>query len=91
MKGYLITVYGKVQGVWFRKYTQEKAISLQLNGYVMNQTDGTVFLEVYGNTKKLKELQSWLKNVGSPLSEVEKIQVHEIISTKQFTSFEINR
>ena len=34
---YKILVKGKVQGVWFRKYTKEKAEVLGLKGYVKNE------------------------------------------------------
>jgi len=33
---------GRVQGVWFRAWTAEKALALGLNGWVINRTDGTV-------------------------------------------------
>jgi len=35
-------VFGKVQGVFFRKYTKEKADSLGIRGYVFNHDSGTV-------------------------------------------------
>lgn len=47
-----ISVLGKFQGVWFKKHTKEKAISLDLKGYVMNKKDGTVFIEIIKNIQK---------------------------------------
>lgn len=35
-------VFGKVQGVFFRKYTKEKADSLGIRGWVYNDDSGTV-------------------------------------------------
>ena len=35
-------VFGKVQGVFFRKYTKKEADKLGLSGWVMNTDNGTV-------------------------------------------------
>ena len=35
-------VFGKVQGVFFRKYTKKEADKLKLTGWVMNTDKGTV-------------------------------------------------
>ncbi|XP_060575297.1 acylphosphatase-1-like [Ruditapes philippinarum] len=35
-------VFGKVQGVFFRRYTQKKAKELHIVGWVMNTHRGTV-------------------------------------------------
>ena len=46
-----IQVKGKVQGVWFRAFTKEKAEKIGLTGWVHNQASGSVYLEVNGNKK----------------------------------------
>ena len=33
-------VYGKAQGVWFRKWTQTKAHELGISGWVKNENNG---------------------------------------------------
>ena len=72
---YNIKVTGKVQGVWFRKYTKDKAGTLGLQGTVQNQRDGSVYIEVEGsNVEKLKQFTEWLYE-GSPLSEVEEVEI----------------
>ena len=38
---YSILVKGKVQGVWFRKYTYDKAQALGLKGFVKNEVNLT--------------------------------------------------
>ncbi len=43
-------VFGKVQGVYFRKYTAEKAASLGLLGFVRNTEQGTVTGAAHGTT-----------------------------------------
>jgi len=37
-----VIVSGRVQGVWYRAWTEEQAVSRGLSGWVRNQTDGTV-------------------------------------------------
>ena len=38
----LVRIHGKVQGVWFRAWTEETAVRLGLQGWVRNRRDGTV-------------------------------------------------
>jgi acylphosphatase len=84
-----ITVYGKVQGVWFRASTRDKAQDLGLNGYVMNQGDGTVYIEVEGTEDALKELLEWCKQ-GPPRAEVSKVE-ESPGEMSNFSGFEIIR
>ncbi len=37
-----VRIRGRVQGVWFRAWTKEKAEGLGLDGWVCNRTDGSV-------------------------------------------------
>ena len=39
-----IRVNGKVQGVWFRAFTRDRATELGLTGWVQNETDCSVYL-----------------------------------------------
>jgi len=90
-KHYTIEVFGKVQGVWFRKYTLDKAKSMDLKGYVKNLENGNVFIEVEGdNLEKLQKFIDWLSE-GSPLSEVEKVQVTAEENCKNYADFHIKK
>lgn len=91
MESYKISVIGKVQGVWFRKYTQEKATKLKLTGYVSNKENGSVYIEVTGDNPFLNEFINWLKNEGSPLSDVTNVNCEKLDTLKTFTSFSIKR
>jgi len=90
-KHYKIKVTGKVQGVWFRKYTMDKALELGLKGFVMNQPDGSVYMEVEAHDKnKLQEFMKWL-HTGSPLSKVDRVEILEEKNCEGYTGFEIRR
>ena len=77
INAFQITVFGKVQGVWFRKGTQIQAQKLGLNGHVQNKQDGSVLIHAYGEEAQLKKLQEWCKD-GTPHAKVERIEVTEI-------------
>jgi len=90
-KHYKIKVEGKVQGVWFRKYTNDKAQSLNLNGFVRNEPDGSVYIEVESDQEdKLNEFIQWLYQ-GSPLSKVDNVSILEGSSCQNFDGFVIQR
>lgn len=89
IKHYRIYVQGIVQGVWFRKYTFEQALSCNLKGMVRNEADGRVYSEAEGKEKDLKSFISKLE-IGPPLSVVTSVTWEEG-EFKQYTKFEISR
>jgi acylphosphatase len=84
-----IKVTGKVQGVWFRVNTKDKADELGLSGYVQNKPDNSVFIEVSGDEELINEFLYWVKK-GPELARVNDIIVEE--NNKEYNSgFEIRR
>ncbi|MER2998705.1 acylphosphatase [Pontibacter populi] len=83
-------VHGKVQGVFFRASTQEKAQELGLTGFVQNEPDGTVYLEAEGNPETVKELEAWAHR-GPERARVEKVEVQELDSLSGSEKFEQRR
>jgi len=67
-------VYGKVQEVFFRKYTKSKAESLGLVGWVKNTNEGTVAGTIQGLEEKVKNMRKWLQTEGSPKSKISKCE-----------------
>eukprot|EP00106_Octopus_bimaculoides_P015626 XP_014783068.1 PREDICTED: acylphosphatase-1-like [Octopus bimaculoides] len=65
-------VFGIVQGVFFRKHTYEKAISLNLAGWVLNTYHGTVKGNIQGSEANVEKMKIWLSEVGSPSSRIDK-------------------
>lgn len=66
-------VSGKVQGVWFRATTRERALALGLRGHAMNLPDGTVQVLAVGDSAALESLASWLRQ-GPPLARVDAVR-----------------
>lgn len=86
-------VFGKVQGVFFRKHTQETAKKLGLVGWVKNTGQGTVVGTVEGETEKVAQMKKWLQETGSPKSKIEKCQfeAERNVNVKSFGSFVIRK
>ncbi|XP_063727740.1 acylphosphatase-1-like [Symsagittifera roscoffensis] len=85
-------VFGKVQGVFFRKHTQAEAQKLHLVGWVKNTTHKTVVGIAEGDKPHISEFQHWLKTKGSPKSTIRKAEFKlETIHHKSFSSFEIHK
>ena len=66
------TVYGRVQGVFFRAFVARWARELSLVGYVRNLHDGAVEVRVEGERQQLEKLVGYLK-VGPPAARVDKV------------------
>jgi acylphosphatase len=83
-----IRVYGKVQGVFYRKYTREKALTLGLTGEVKNLPDGTVYITATGTAEQLEALAEWCK-AGPARAIVSTVYVLEA-PLQTFVSFRIS-
>lgn len=80
-------VSGKVQGVWFRGSTKEKADQLGLTGWVRNLPDKRVEVLVSGERDKVSELQAWLKK-GPKLALVTEL-IEAEVPLQVFTRFDV--
>lgn len=69
-------VRGRVQGVYYRAATVERAVALGLRGWVKNLPDGRVEVVVAGPTVALGGLTEWLWQ-GPPAARVDGVQVEE--------------
>lgn len=81
-KSLSIQVFGRVQGVWFRASTKNKADQLGLGGSVRNMPDGSVHIEVTGNEQEIDEFLKWCHE-GPELARVDNVEVKNI---EPFTS-----
>ncbi len=71
------TISGRVQGVWYRASTQERAQALSITGHARNLSDGRVEVIACGHVDMMDELEAWLWQ-GPPLAEVKHIEIVEI-------------
>jgi acylphosphatase len=84
-----ILVSGKVQGVYYRHSTKEKAKELGVTGEVKNLPDNNVFIIATGTKEQLDELISWCKQ--GPARAVVKNIITETITLQYFEEFRIVR
>jgi len=82
-----IIVFGIVQGVFFRKFIEEEARKLRLNGFVRNLEDGSVEIIVEGQDEPINEMVNITKS-GSRHSKIEHIEYKEI-KHQGFDNFKI--
>ena len=65
-------ISGKVQGVYFRASTQQKAKQLNITGHAKNLSDGTVEVIAIGERNNIQKLLSWLHQ-GPSLAKVDHV------------------
>ena len=82
-----IIVHGRVQGVWFRAGTKEKAGELGIFGWVKNRPEGTVEIHAEGEKSQIDNFIFWCRK-GTPAANVTSVDLASI-SLQNFTSFEI--
>ena len=89
MEWYRFIVYGKVQGVFYRKSVSQALMKKQFKGYIQNLPDGTVEVVAEIFDDDLETFIQILKE-GSLLSSVDEVK-YEIIDDAQFNTdgFEI--
>jgi acylphosphatase len=84
-----ITVYGQVQGVFFRAFAAQRARELGLTGYVRNLPDWhSVRINAEGERKQLEKLIDYLK-VGPPTARVTKVATEWSEYNGSYSGFDI--
>ncbi len=87
MRSVMITVSGKVQGVYFRAATKKQADKRNITGYAKNLSDGRVEIQATGEAKAIEELINWSYK-GSVFSKVKHVEVTDITSVIESIHFE---
>jgi acylphosphatase len=86
-KGVILQIYGRVQGVGFRYYTQKKAEELGITGFVKNRPDGSVYIEAEGNAGALETFIRWCEE-GPSWARVRQVD-RQFIPPQGYSDFEI--
>jgi len=74
---YIAHVSGRVQGVFFRVSSQQKAIDYGLSGYARNLADGDVEVFLSGEEENVEKMLAWLKH-GPEQAEVSAMQQKQV-------------
>ena len=83
------TVYGRVQGVFFRAFVSDNAAELGLSGYVRNLHDWeAIEVQAEGERSQLEKLIDQLK-IGPPAARVEKVVTNWSEYTGSYSGFSI--
>jgi acylphosphatase len=70
-------IYGRVQGVGFRFFTEHAALREGMSGYVRNVADGTVEVQVEGEREAVERFEIALHQ-GPPGARVERVEITEM-------------
>lgn len=83
-----LKIFGRVQGVFFRAETCQKAQELGLTGWVRNTSDGAVAAVAEGEESALNEFLAWCQK-GPSRAEVRHVETKWQNATEIFHDFSI--
>jgi acylphosphatase len=82
-----IKIFGRVQGVFFRRSAKKKAEEFGIVGFIRNESDDeSVYLEAQGEEENLKKFIEWCRK-GPPLAKVQNLEVNYLKEIKPYTQF----
>ncbi len=83
-----VRVHGRVQGVFFRASTRDRARREGASGWVRNCPDGTVEMWVEGDPDAVSEVEEWVREGGPKAARVEQVEAEDR-EPEGFDSFEV--
>lgn len=84
-----VVFHGRVQGVGFRYSAKQKALELDVHGWVKNKEDGTVELEAEGNETNIRKFMDALKNGLNPFIKVTHIDQKLLDNEAGYSTFSV--
>jgi acylphosphatase len=77
-----VVVSGRVQGVWFRAWTEKTASALGLDGWVRNRRDGTVEAVLSGEPEVVEDMiaQLWAGPDLAAVSAIDRFEHSEPVA-----------
>jgi acylphosphatase len=83
-----VVMGGRVQGVWFRASTQERARELALTGWVRNRHDGKVEAVFEGPSSAVRRMVAWCYR-GPRMAQVRDVELEWEEPTGEFEGFSV--
>lgn len=83
-----MSIRGEVQGVGFRAAAYWTARKLHVGGFVMNEPDGSVYVEAEGDEAALQEFLAWCRK-GPVTAKVDEVLAEWADAHGKFTGFRI--
>jgi acylphosphatase len=84
-----VRVTGRVQGVWYRGWTQDEAERLGLRGWVRNERDGSVAAVLAGRAAAVEAMVDAMWQ-GPPDARVTGVET-EAVADEGWVGFEVRR
>ncbi len=81
-------IRGRVQGVWYRAWTERTARALGLSGWVRNRADGSVEALICGETEAVEHMLRLLHE-GPPAARVDSVETEPDVPPAQEEGFRV--
>jgi len=88
MRKVKILVSGRVQGVYFRLFTQNKAKHFNIKGSATNLPDGRVEIIAEADSRTIEKFIKWCHK-GPITARVDHVEVTELQHDEALTTFEV--
>jgi acylphosphatase len=85
-----VFVSGRVQGVFFRDKTRQKAEEMRVRGWIRNLLDGRVEAVFEGGKEEVEKMVDWVRE-GPAFAQIEKLDIAWEDYEDEFNDFEIKR
>jgi acylphosphatase len=86
VKSMYLIISGRVQGVGFRYFVRQKALEMQISGWVKNTSDGKLEIEAEGENQNLDAFIEWMR-IGPSRAIIRSFSNSEITPIRNFTNF----
>ncbi len=87
-KAVRMLISGRVQGVFFRANTKDRAKELNIEGWVKNLSNGDVEIFAQGKEEDLNQLKNWAEE-GPPKARVDDVKTEIKEARKDLEGFRI--
>ena len=83
-----VRISGRVQGVWFRRSTKDKAAELGITGWCRNCPDDSVEALFQGEQEIVQSIIDWCRE-GPKMARVDHVDIEWLDSVAGLSTFEI--